>query len=68
MFGRSEFNCWGDRAKGVGHARAGVGMTVQGDFEAEEYGQRVGKGGATPKMESATSSRCDVGERVMGFS
>ena len=38
FIGREEVNCWGTGAKGAGHARAGVGMTGQGDIEAEEFG------------------------------
>ena len=35
LFGRAEVDFWGAGDEGAGHARAGVGMTTQGDVEAE---------------------------------
>ena len=65
LFGREEVDCWGAGVEGVGHARAGLGLTRQGDVEVEEAGRKVRAGCAKPLVGIPPSDRCDVGARVM---
>ena len=46
FFKRSEVERWGDGEKEDGYGKSGVGMTRQGDIEAEEARQKFGAVGA----------------------
>ena len=65
LFERAEVECWGDGAKGVGHARSRVGMTRQGDVDAEESGQKVGAVFSGPWVGIPPSIGRYVGARAM---